>query len=286
VPPYDYSWGPFTEIQSLCEGDYGITVTDTYGCTAGQQYTIDQPTELVYDTAYQHVDCYGSYTGMAEIIPSGGVQPYTYTWSNSANTGQLDGIPAGDYDVTVTDANGCTVSEGFTITEPDELLVSFNDDIAICQGQEINLIATPIGGTAPYTIFWNDGSGYSTGPTGPTGPTASLSDDSVTYAKIASDLKSKSTISSSEIDWSDSGVFTKTLSANTTFTFSNLQLNKVITLVLTGDYTITWPSYMDDDHFIGGDDYDGTVTNYIQIHCTNATSSSEEVWWTVKAVGS
>jgi gliding motility-associated-like protein len=175
VPPYDYSWGPFTEIQSLCEGDYGITVTDTYGCTAGQQYTIDQPTELVYDTAYQHVDCYGSYTGMAEIIPSGGVQPYTYTWSNSANTGQLDGIPAGDYDVTVTDANGCTVSEGFTITEPDELLVSFNDDIAICQGQEINLIATPIGGTAPYTIFWNDGSGYSTGPTG-----QSVSPDSTT----------------------------------------------------------------------------------------------------------
>ncbi len=165
VPPYDYSWGPFTELNNLCEGDYGITVTDDYGCTAGQQYTIDQPTELVYDTAYQHVDCYGSYTGMVEIMPSGGVQPYTYVWSNGANSNQLNDIPVGEYDVTVTDANGCIVSESFTITEPDELLVSFNNDMEICEGQVVNLIATPIGGTPPYTIYWNDGSGYTTGPT-------------------------------------------------------------------------------------------------------------------------
>ncbi|MFO7790510.1 MAG: PKD domain-containing protein, partial [Bacteroidales bacterium] len=166
--PYEYSWGPFTELNNLCAGDYGITVTDANGCSAGQQYTIDQPTELVYDTAYQHVDCNGNYTGMAEIIPSGGVTPYTYTWSNSADTSLLDNIAAGEYDVTVTDANGCTVSESFTITEPDELLVSFNNDMAICEGQAFDLIATPIGGTAPYTIFWDDGSGYTTGPTSQT----------------------------------------------------------------------------------------------------------------------
>ena len=104
--------------------------------------------------------------------------------------------------------------------------------------------------------------------------------DTITYAKIDDDLKSSAVISATDIDWSSAGVFTKTLSGNIIFTFSNLQLNKVITVILTGDYVITWPAYMDADHLISGE-YDGTTTNYIQIHCTD----TNEVWWTIKTVG-
>jgi len=114
--------------------------------------------------------------------------------------------------------------------------------------------------------------------------TASIKSGSIDYSKVANDLKSSTAISTSDIDWSSAGVFTKTLTAATTFTFSNLQVNKVITIVLDGNYTITWPSYMDENHLISGE-YDGTVKNYIQVHCTNATAGSEEVWWAVKAVG-
>ena len=114
--------------------------------------------------------------------------------------------------------------------------------------------------------------------------TASIKSGSIDYSKVANDLKSSTAISASDIDWSSAGVFTKTLTAATTFTFSNLQVNKVITIVLDGNYTITWPSYMDENHLISGE-YDGTVKNYIQVHCTNATAGSEEVWWAVKTVG-
>jgi gliding motility-associated-like protein len=163
--PYTYSWGTGTNtIENLCAGDYGLTVTDANGCTTGEQYTIDQPTELVYDTAYQHLDCYNDYSGMAEINPSGGTPPYSYNWSNSAITYQINDIAAGDYVVTVHDDHGCSVSESFTIDQPDELLVSLNQDIAICEGQSVNLMATPIGGTAPYTYYWSTGSGFTTGP--------------------------------------------------------------------------------------------------------------------------
>lgn len=109
-------------------------------------------------------------------------------------------------------------------------------------------------------------------------------DNSASYAKIGNDLKGSSALSGTGIDWSAAGVFTKTLTGNTTFSFSNLQLNKVITLVLSGDYVITWPSYMDADHLISGE-YDGTTDNYIQIHCTNAGSGTEEVWWSIKTKG-
>ncbi|MFA5636008.1 MAG: hypothetical protein WC977_08880, partial [Anaerovoracaceae bacterium] len=104
--------------------------------------------------------------------------------------------------------------------------------------------------------------------------TRTPTDATVSYAKIANDLKSSAVISTSNIDWSTAGVFTKTLTGATTFTFSNLQLNKVITAVLTGDYTITFPSYV---KVISGE-YDGTVDNYIQFHCTNAGSGTEQVW--------
>ncbi|MFP4662792.1 MAG: choice-of-anchor L domain-containing protein [Bacteroidales bacterium] len=165
VMPYDYSWDSGTsENENLCAGDYGITVTDANGCTTGEPFTIDEPAELVYDTTYQNVDCNGNYTGMAEINPSGGTPPYEYNWSNSASTYQLDNINAGEYTVTITDANGCTVSETFTISEPSQLLVSLNQDVEICEGQSVNLQATPIGGAEPYTFFWSDGSGFSQGP--------------------------------------------------------------------------------------------------------------------------
>ncbi len=93
-------------------------------------------------------------------------------------------------------------------------------------------------------------------------------DDSAGYTKIGNDLKTSSAIAASAIDWSASGVFTKTLTANTTFTFSNVQLNKVIALVLSGNFTLTMPSGV---KVVSGE-YDGSTTNYIQLHCTDATT--------------
>lgn len=103
------------------------------------------------------------------------------------------------------------------------------------------------------------------------------SDNSVTYAKLNSTLTSRQAVGASAIDWSLGGVYTKTLTAATTFTFSNLQLNKVITLVTSGNFTITLPAYC---KRISGT-YDGATTNYLQFHCTNATGGSEEVWFTI-----
>lgn len=103
------------------------------------------------------------------------------------------------------------------------------------------------------------------------------SDNSVTYAKLNTTLTSRQAVAAAAIDWSLGGVYTKTMTAATTFTFSNLQLNKVITLVLAGNYTVTLPAYC---KRISGT-YDGATTNYLQFHCTNSTGGSEEVWYTI-----
>ncbi len=77
-----------------------------------------------------------------------------------------------------------------------------------------------------------------------------------------------SAMAANDIDFtSGDGHLTKTMGSNTTFTFSNPQLGRVIYLELDGNYTPTWPVTAT---VIGGGTYDGSVTNYVYIHCADS----------------
>ncbi len=89
------------------------------------------------------------------------------------------------------------------------------------------------------------------------------------------EFTSKAVVTGTQLDWASASVFTKTITGATTFTFTNLVINKVITLVLTGNYAITLPANC---RKIAGT-YNGLIDNYIQFHCTNA--ESEEVWYVI-----
>ena len=99
----------------------------------------------------------------------------------------------------------------------------------------------------------------------------------ITYDKLNSSLKNSGAVAASDVDWSAAAIFTKTISATTTFTFSNLQSNKVITLLLTGNFTVNLPAYC---KRISGT-YNGAMSNYIQFHCVNSGSDTEDVWFTI-----
>jgi len=102
-------------------------------------------------------------------------------------------------------------------------------------------------------------------------------DGSITDAKLHTSLKSRSALSGVSIDWSTASIFTKTLTAATELEFTNLQLNKVITLLISGNYSLLLP---DCCKAISGI-YSPASLNYISFHCTNATEGSEEVWYSV-----
>jgi len=104
--------------------------------------------------------------------------------------------------------------------------------------------------------------------------TAKIADDAISYAKMGAEFTTSATISASDVDWSAAAVFTKTLSANTTLTFSNVSTGMVIDLVIDGNYTLTLPASVKE---ISGT-YDGTVTNLIQIVSTNGAT---EQWATI-----
>ncbi|HBL74260.1 MAG: hypothetical protein A2W90_18070 [Bacteroidetes bacterium GWF2_42_66] len=106
-----------------------------------------------------------------------------------------------------------------------------------------------------------------------------VQDNAVTYNKLANEFKRKSTVTSS-VDLSADAIGTISLSANTTFTFSNLQVNKTYTLILdTNGYTPTFPAYC--TKTTGSLDVLGDYIYYIDFRCFNASSGSEEILYTV-----
>ena len=117
---------------------------------------IDLAATLVTDAA-----CNGDASGSIDLTVTGGTAPYTYAWSNGATTEDISGLTAGTYTVIVTDDQGCTDTETFTIDEPSTLDIDLAATVvtdAACNGDASGSIDLTItGGTAPYTYAWSNG---------------------------------------------------------------------------------------------------------------------------------
>ena len=98
--------------------------------------------------------------------------------------------------------------------------------------------------------------------------TIHLADDTISYDKLGAEFTTAATLSASDVDFSTAQVFTKTLTANDTLTFSNVSTGMVKDLVITGDFTLALPASV---KVISGT-YDGTVSNLIQIVATNGAT--------------
>lgn len=114
---YHYAWTPSSTSQSLLNiaaGNYALTVTDDNGCTTSSSVVISQPTALSAVTTNTSAT---GMNGTATVVASGGTPPYIYHWSSipAQTTSTATGLAAGNYSVTVTDQNGCTVTSSTTI---------------------------------------------------------------------------------------------------------------------------------------------------------------------------
>jgi uncharacterized repeat protein (TIGR01451 family) len=112
----------------------------------------------------QDVSCFGSCDGTIAATASGGTTPYSYVWANGATASTINGLCAGVYPVTVTDAIGCTATATTTITEPSPVVATINNvGNTFCFGG-CSGTATIIGsgGTGFYTYLWGAGTGFQT----------------------------------------------------------------------------------------------------------------------------
>ncbi|MBK6838089.1 MAG: SprB repeat-containing protein [Bacteroidetes bacterium] len=136
--------GSFT---GLAAGSYTYNISDANGCTASCTVTITEPAVLSASCSVaSNVSCNGGADGVVTVTGSGGTAPYSV--SPSPN-----GLTAGSYTFTITDANGCTTTCSETITEPTVLSASCSwvSDASCNGGSDGSASVSATGGTAPYS---------------------------------------------------------------------------------------------------------------------------------------
>lgn len=128
------------------------------GAAAWDDITIGTGASPVLSNVSTNATCFGSTNGAIDLSVSGGATPYTYAWSNSANTQDISGLAAGTYSVSVTDNNGCvTTATNINITQPTALSFSSSNTMVSCfNGSNGAADVTVSGGTPGYTFAWSN----------------------------------------------------------------------------------------------------------------------------------
>jgi len=140
------------EIENLGAGEYSVIITDINSCEFTTNFTIAENTGLTLELEVTDVTCSGLSNGSVEVIITGGVEPYTIE-------GDTDELSAGEYEITVSDVNGCGTTINFTISQPNQL--SFDFDIVNAETSTSTdgniFIENVTGGTPPYDFMWENG---------------------------------------------------------------------------------------------------------------------------------
>ncbi len=159
---YTYAWSNSSSsdtIKNLSVGTYTVTITDRKGCELSKDTTVSGPAAAITATlVVDSVKCYGGNDGKIVVTAAGGNGGYTYLWSDNVPTTSdtIKDIPAGNYEVTVTDRKGCEISKDTTVGQPSQLAITFVSDSVKCYGGSTgSIIANPTGGKAPYTYSWS-----------------------------------------------------------------------------------------------------------------------------------
>ncbi len=135
--------------------EYIVTVTDSVGCVRTDTMMVTVVNPPVLNPTVTDVSCSGNNDGSIALNISSGTMPYSILWSDGDTARTRIDLIAGDYEVTVTDANNCTVLDtNLTINESATFTVELGADLYFCMGDSVQLSPMVSGGTAPYIYDW------------------------------------------------------------------------------------------------------------------------------------
>lgn len=160
--PYTYLWSngkTTSSVTGLTVGTYSITVSDANNCSLVRIAIISGTLTNTFANTVS-VSCNGGNTGSTLASTSGGVSPYTYSWSNGQTANSATGLVAGTYTLLTTDALGCTTRKTVTITQPASALnfSAITTTVSCGTGGSTGRAAVTLtGGTTTYTYLWSNG---------------------------------------------------------------------------------------------------------------------------------
>ncbi|GIV34023.1 MAG: hypothetical protein KatS3mg031_1558 [Chitinophagales bacterium] len=160
-PPFSYAWslpGTGTCLLGLSAGNYGLTVTDSCGCSRSMVIPVGEPNLLVASAVGINASCYRADNGRVSASATGGTPPYSFRWDTPAadTTQVVSNLPPGTYQVLITDSNGCEAIAQIALTQPDPLIVTAGNNDTIYRGFAADIgVADVRGGTPPYQYQWS-----------------------------------------------------------------------------------------------------------------------------------
>lgn len=141
----------------ICAGDHIVTVTDSKNCKLEGTYQLGEPTLLqVRQIRKKNPICHDGCNGELEVQAFGGTGTYSYSWNNGVITPALNNLCAADYTVNILDANGCPVSQTYSIANPPALVIDLGGSVTLCTGQTHTLDA----GEAWTTYNWGSNTNF------------------------------------------------------------------------------------------------------------------------------
>ncbi len=166
VPPYEYQWNngeSGSSIDHLPSGLYWASVSDAAGCQLITE-TFDLSIDNSLDAGVEfikHIDCFANQNGVIRVNANSGTEPFEYQWAHGPNTAEVSQLSRGLYTVTIIDAMGCEqILKDIEIKQPDRLEIVVNNiENNLCyNNQDGSIQVTAIGGEAPYSFLWSNGS--------------------------------------------------------------------------------------------------------------------------------
>lgn len=159
---YTYLWNTGVTkdtIMDIAGGTYGLTITDILGCEKQTNIVIDAPPLIEPNITGADVSANGAADGSAMVAPTNGIAPYSYLWSNAETSENITNLEPGVYDVTITDANGCTVSASIAINNGDcNIEAEIDRSNVSCFGESDGIIAVSLTNAVdPITYLWSTG---------------------------------------------------------------------------------------------------------------------------------
>ncbi|MBL0308417.1 MAG: gliding motility-associated C-terminal domain-containing protein [Bacteroidetes bacterium] len=159
--PYSYSWnigGSSPTKNNLAAGNYEVIITDAQNCHTTKSTVIAESPKMVLNESVTDVKCHGENSGSINIQSSGGTAPYSFLWSGGSTSQNRTGLISGNYQLTVTDANSCTIESSYQVIEPSKLSITSSKNNVRCYGENngnANILVS--GGTIPFQYSWSNG---------------------------------------------------------------------------------------------------------------------------------
>ena len=160
--PFTYAWSngnTTTAITGVVAATYQVTVADHSGCSGTASAVVSAGIQLSLSAASTDAQCFNSVNGSASVNVTTGTAPYQYGWNNSSTTDTITGLAAGNYTVTVTDANNCQATISVAINQPTSINLNVLTSQPACAGLSSGSAEIHASGGSPsYSYLWSNGS--------------------------------------------------------------------------------------------------------------------------------